>query len=77
MDVRPKTKNDPVTPQSSAQKVDNNVYRSLHESKLSNFSFKQLGLTYGNLKGSRSVWSFVRAEFTKYMNLQAPDKTKE
>jgi hypothetical protein len=32
-------KNDPVTPQSSAQKVDNNVYCSLHESKLSNLFF--------------------------------------
>ena len=39
-------KNDPVTPQSSAQKADNAVYYSLHESKLSNlFFFKQVGLT--------------------------------
>jgi len=32
-------KNDLVTPQSSAQKVDNTVYCSLHESKLSNLFF--------------------------------------
>jgi len=31
--------NDLVTPQSSAQNVDNNVYCSLHESKLSNLFF--------------------------------------
>jgi hypothetical protein len=38
-------KNDLVTPQSSAQKADNNVYCSLHESKWSNLFFKEVGLT--------------------------------
>jgi len=38
-------KNDPVTPQSSAQKLDKNLHCSLHENKLSNLLFKQVPLT--------------------------------
>jgi hypothetical protein len=48
-----------------AQKVDNNVYCSLQESKLSNLFFKQVELTYGKgheafgaacMPNSQNIW---------------------
>jgi len=43
-------KNDLVTPQYSAQKVDNNVYCSLHESKLSNLFFEASWINLRKIK---------------------------